>query len=186
MSAWQRLPRIQLTTSRSRSYLPPCLVARAWRKHLRVVTPKSRTRRSVTKVPTFGPRKSVRSTGPVGGMMGALVVNLTCDVRRVAKLPSEPWGDAYQIRPAKWTVRIRTRELRRTPLGKGSLHCKTHLCKGIAKSYRTLALHGLAPFPRTSNPKRHKRLDFQSVQTLRTKLVESVAAPLERENHDEG
>ena len=80
----------------------PCLVARAGRKHLPVVTPKSQTRRSVTKVPTFGPRKSVRSTGPVGGMMGALVVNLTCDVRRVAKLPSEPRGDAYQIRQAKY------------------------------------------------------------------------------------
>ena len=102
MSAWQRLPRIQLTTSRSRSYLPPCLVARAGRKHLPVVTPKSHTRRSVTKVPTFGPRKSVRSTGPVGGILGALVVNLTCEVRRVAKLPSEPRGDAYQIRQAKY------------------------------------------------------------------------------------
>ena len=75
----------QLTTSRSRSYLPPCPVARAGRRHLPVVTPKSHTRRSVTKIPTFGPRKSVRSTGPVGGMMGALVVNLTCHVRRVAK-----------------------------------------------------------------------------------------------------
>ena len=39
-----------------------------------------------------------------------------------------------------------------TPLGKDSLHCKTSLCKGIVKSYRTPALHGLAPFPRTSNP----------------------------------
>ena len=62
----------QLTTSRSRSYLPPCLVARAGRKHLPVVTPKSHTRRSVTKIPTFGPRKSVRSTDPVGGVLGAL------------------------------------------------------------------------------------------------------------------
>ena len=34
VSAWQWLPRIQLTTSRSRSYLPPCLVARAGRKRL--------------------------------------------------------------------------------------------------------------------------------------------------------
>ena len=98
-------PAAQLTTSRSRSYLPPCLVSRAGRKHLPVVTPKSHTRRSVTKVPTFGPRKSVRSTGPVGGVLGALVVNLTCEVRRVAKLPSEPRG-----RPIKsdglnmWTV----------------------------------------------------------------------------------
>ena len=80
----------------------PCLVARAGRKHLPVVAPKPHTRRSVTKVPTFGPRKSVRSTGPVGGMRGALVLNLTCDVRRVAKLPSEPRGDAYQIRQAKY------------------------------------------------------------------------------------
>ena len=85
-----------------------------------------------------------------------------------------------------WTVRIRTRELRirtrerRTPLGKESLHCKTYLCKGIVKSYRTLALHGLAPFPRTSNRKRHKRFDFHSVQTLRTKLAESVVAPQPR------
>ena len=63
----------------------PCLVARAGRKHLPVAAPKSHTRRSVTKIPTFGPRKSVRSTGPVGGLMGALVANLICDVRRVAK-----------------------------------------------------------------------------------------------------
>ena len=83
----------------------PCLVARAGRKHLPVVTLKSQARRNVTKVPTSGPRKSLRSTSPVGGMMGALVVNLTCDVRRVAKLPSEPRG-----RPIKsdglnmWTV----------------------------------------------------------------------------------
>ena len=48
-----------------------------------------------------------------------------------------------------------------TPLGKESLHCKTQLSKGIAKSYHTLALHGLAPFPLTSNPKRHKRIDTQ-------------------------
>ena len=75
MSAWQRLSRI----------LSPCLVARAGRKHLPVVTLKSEARRNVTKVPTFGPRKSVRSTGPVGGMIEALVVNLTCEVRRVAK-----------------------------------------------------------------------------------------------------
>ena len=80
----------------------PCLVARAGRKHLPVVTLKSQARRNVTKVPTFGPRKSVRSTGPVGGLMGALVVNLLCDVRRVAKLPSEPRGDAYRIRQAKY------------------------------------------------------------------------------------
>ena len=158
MSAWQRLPRIQkdkktqLTTSRSRSYLPPCLVARAGRKHLPVGTLKSQARKSVIEVPTFGPRKSVRSTGPVGGMMGALVVNLTCDVRRVAKLPSEPWWDASDGLNT-WTVRIQTRELRRTPLGKESLHCKTHLCKGIVKSYRTPALHGLAPFPPHLEPK---------------------------------
>ena len=95
----------QLTTSRSRSYLPPCLVARAGRKHLPVVTPKSHTRRSVTKVPTFGPRKSVRSTGPVGGVLGALVVNLTCEVRRVAKLPSEPRGRPIKSdRLNMWTV----------------------------------------------------------------------------------
>ena len=80
----------------------PCLVARAGRKHLPVVTQKSQTRASVIKVPTFGPRKSVRSTGPVGGVLGALVVNLTCEVRRVAMLPSEPRGDAYQIRQAKY------------------------------------------------------------------------------------
>ena len=153
----RRRKQTQLTTSRSRSYLPPCLVARAGRKHLPVVTLKSQARRNVTKVPTFGPRKSVRSTGPVGGMIGALVVNLTCEVRRVAKLPSEPRGDAYR-RLNMWTVRTRTRELRRAPLGKESLHCKTHLCKGIVKSYRTPALHGLAPFPRTSNPKRHKNI----------------------------
>ena len=67
-----------------------------------VVTLKSQARRNVTKVPTFGPRKGVRSTGPVGGMIGALVVNLTCEVRRVAKLPSEPRRDAYQIRQAKY------------------------------------------------------------------------------------
>ena len=52
-----------------------------------------------------------------------------------------------------WTVRIRTRELRRAPLGKESLHCKTHLCKSIVKSYRTPALHGLAPFPPHLGPK---------------------------------
>ena len=149
----------QLPASRSRSYLPPCLVARAGRKHLPVVTPKSHTRRSVTKVPTFGPRKSVRSTGPVGGVLGALVVNLTCEVRRVAKLPSEPRGDAYQIRQAKYVdsshPNTRTSQ---GALGQGVAALQIHLCKGIVKSYRTPALHGLAPFPRTSNPKRHKNV----------------------------
>ena len=67
-----------------------------------VVTLRSQARRNVIKVPTFGPRKSVRSAGPVGGTTGALVVNWSCDVRRVAKLPSEPRGDAYQIRQAKY------------------------------------------------------------------------------------
>ena len=93
------------TTSRSRSYLPPCLVARAGRKHLPVGTLKSQARRNVTKVPTLGPRKSVRSTDPVGGMIGALVVNLTCEVRRVAKLPSEPRGRPIKSdRLNMWTV----------------------------------------------------------------------------------
>ena len=49
---------------------PPCLVSRAGRKHLPVVTLKSQARRNVTKVTTFGPRKSVRSAGPVGGGFG--------------------------------------------------------------------------------------------------------------------
>ena len=135
----------------------PCLVARAGRKHLPVVTLKSQARRNVTKVPTFGPRKSVRSTGPVGGMMGALVVNLTCDVRRVAKLPSEPRG-----RPIKsdglnmWTVSHSNTRTQGT-LGQGVAAMQIHLCKGIVKSYPTPALHGLAPFPRTWNPKRHKK-----------------------------
>ena len=160
MSAWQRLPRIQLTTSRSRSYLPPCLVARAGRKHLPVVTPKSHTRRSGTKAPTFGPRKSVRSTGPVGGMTGALVVNWSCDVRRVAKLPSEPRGDAYQIRQAKYvdsshsntrTSHSNTRT--QGTLGQGVAAMQIHLCKDIVKSYPTPALHGLAPFPPHLGPK---------------------------------
>ena len=75
-----------------------------------------------------------------------------------------------------WTVRFRTRELRRAPLGKESLHCKTHLCKNIVKSYRTLALHGLAPFPRTSNPKRHKRSDFQK-GLERYNVIFKVALP---------
>ena len=139
----------------------PCLVARAGRKHLPVVTPKSQARGSVIKVPAFGPRKSVCSTGPVGGMMGALVANLTCDVRRVAKLPSEPRGDAYQIRQAKYVdsshPNTRTSQ---GALGQGVAALQIHLCKGIVKSYRTPALHGLAPFPCTSNPKRHKRFDF--------------------------
>ena len=149
----------QLTTSRSRSYLPPCLVARAGRKHLPVVTPKSHTRRSVTKVPTFGPRKSVRSTGPVGGVLGALVVNLTCEVRRVAKLPSEPRGDAYQIRQAKYVDSSHSNtRTSQGALGQGVTALQIHLCKGIVKSYRTPALHGLAPFLRTSNPKRHKNI----------------------------
>ena len=165
------------TTSRSRSYLPPCLVARAGRKHLPVVTPKSHTRRSVTKVPTFAPRKSVRSTGPVGGMIGALVVNLTCEVRRVAKLPSEPRGDAYQIRQAKYvdSSHPNTRTSQGT-LGQGVAALQIHLCKGIVKSYRTPALHGLAPFPpapRTQSAT--KTFDFQSVQTLRTRLAEFTA-----------
>ena len=156
----QHTHKIQLTTSRSRSYLPPCLVARAGRKHLPVVTPKSHTRRSVTKVHTFGPRKSVRSIGPVGGgVLGALVVNLTCEVRRVAKLPSEPRRDAYQIRQAKYVdsshPNTRTSQ---GALGQGVSALQIHSCKGIVKSYRTPALHGLAPFPRTSNPKRHKNI----------------------------
>ena len=99
--------------------------------------------------------------------MGALVVNLTCDVRRVAKLPSEPRG-----RPIKsdglnmWTVshsNTRTSHSNtRTQgtLGQGVAALQIHLCKGIVKSYRTPALHGLAPFPRTSNPKRHKNNRF--------------------------
>ena len=137
----------------------PCLVARAGRKHLPVVTLKSQVRRNVTKVPTFGPRKSVRSTGPVGGLMGALVVNLICDVRRVAKLPSEPRGDAYQIRQAKYVDSSHSNtRTSQDALGQGVSALQIHLCKGIVKSYRTPALHGLAPFPRTSIPRRHKNI----------------------------
>ena len=126
-----------------------------------VVTLKSQARRNVTKVPTFGPRKSVRSTGPVGGMTGALVVNWSCDVRRVAKLPSEPRGDAYQIRQAKYVDSSHSNtRTSQGALGQGVAALQIHLCKGIVKSYRTPALHGLAPFPRTSNPKRHKNNRF--------------------------
>ena len=114
-------------------------------------------------------------------MIGALVVNLTCDVRRVAKLPSEPRRDAYQIRQAKYVdsshPNTRTSQ---GALGQGVAALQIHLCKGIVKSYRTPALHGLAPFPPTQSAT--KIFDFQSVQTLRTKLAESVDVPVEREN----
>ena len=79
---------------------------------------------------------------------GALVVNLTCEVRRVAKLPSEPRGDAYQIRQAKYvdSLHPNTRTSQGT-LGQGVAALQIHLCKGIVKSCPTPALHGLAPFP---------------------------------------
>ena len=40
--------------------------------------------------------------------------------------------------------------------------------------------HPFPPAPRT--PSDTKTFDFQSVQTLRTKLAESVVVPVEREN----
>ena len=107
MSAWQRLPRIQCVPANHIAFpkLPSPLPGSArWAKTLACISPKSQNERGVAKAwkPTFGPRKSVRSTGPVGCVLGALVVNLTCEVRRVAELPSEPRGDAYQIRQAKY------------------------------------------------------------------------------------
>ena len=78
-----------------------------------------------------------------------------------------------------WTVRIRTRELRRAPLGKESLHCKTHLCKSIVKSYRTPALHGLAPFPPHLAPKApQKRLISKVSKPFRQSLPNPWLPPL--------
>ena len=162
----------------------PCLVARAGRKHLPVVTPKSHTRRSVTKVPTFGPRKSVRSTGPVGGVLGALVVNLTCEVRRVAKLPSEPRGDAYQIRQAKYVDSSHSNtRTSQGALGQGVAALQNTLVQKYCEILpypRPTWSRTIPPTPRTQSAT--KTFDFQSVQTLRTKLAESVVVPVEREN----
>ena len=119
-------------------------------------------------------------TGPVGGVLGALVVNLTCEVRRVAKLPSEPRGDAYQIRQAKYVdsshPNTRTSQ---GALGQGVAALQIHLCKGIVKSYPTPALHGLAPFPRTSNPKRHKNNRFPKCPNPapQKRLISKVSKP---------
>ena len=56
-------------------------------------------------------------------------------------------------------------------MGKESLHCETHLCKDIVKSYRTPALHGLAPFPQHLEPKApQKRLISKVSKPFRQSL----------------
>ena len=92
---------------------------------------------------------------------GALVVNMTGDVRRVAKSPPVPREEVSLIRQTKYadSSHSNTRPShsnKRTqgrPWARTLLHCETHLCKGIVKSYPTPALHGLAPFPPHLVPK---------------------------------
>ena len=97
----------RLPTSPPRSYLTPSPVAGAGRKHLPDGTPKPQTKRKRMKqIQT--PRVSVCSNGSVEeGETGALVGNVTNDIRRVAKSPSYPEGGQstttkYVDRPQWW------------------------------------------------------------------------------------
>ena len=102
MSAWQRLPRIQLPASRSRSYLPPCLVARAGRKRLPAFhrSPKTNVERVKSHIRA---KNELTLYSPSGQKnVGALVVNMTGDVRRVAKSRPVPREEVSRIRQTKY------------------------------------------------------------------------------------
>ena len=100
----------------------------------------------------------------MGGMIGALVVNLTCEVRRVAKLPSEPRGDAYQIRQAKYVDSSHSN----TRTSQGALG------QGVAALQNTLVQkHGeILPYPRptwsrTTPPHLEPKAPLENVQCRR-------------------
>ena len=116
-------------------------------------------------------------------MIGALVVNLTCEVRRVAKLPSEPRGDAYQIRQAKYVDSSHSNtRTSQGALGQGVAALQNTLVQKyceILPHPRPTWSRTIPPTPRTQSAT--KTFDFQSVQTLRTKLAESVDVPVEKE-----
>ena len=88
------------------------------------------------------------------GEIGALVGNVTYDIRRVAKSPT-PRGRSVTTELNTWTVRLRLRELNGRSGGSApTLQCEKHFGKTLWNMALPQAVHGLAPFSLTS--KRHK------------------------------
>ena len=116
--------------------------------------------------------------------VGALVVNMTGDVRRVAKSPPVPREEVSRIRQTKYadSSHSNTRASQGT-LGQGVAALQNTLVQKYCEILpypRPTWSRTIPPTPRTQSAT--KTFDFQSVQTLRTKLAESVVAPFEREN----
>ena len=79
------------------------------------------------------------------GEVGALVGNVTYDIRRVAKSPT-PRGRSVTTELNTWTVRLRLRELNGRSGGSApTLQCKKHFGKTLWNMALPQAVHGLAP-----------------------------------------
>ena len=118
---------------------PPCLVARAGRKHFPVSrrSPKTNDALLTCGNPHSGQERAYALLVQWAKKnVGALVANMTGEARRVAKSPPVPWEEVSQIRHTKYVdsshSQVKCELYGRSRVWDPGLHCVKHFVKAVS------------------------------------------------------